>query len=266
MLILITGKPGMGKTLNMTYIAYQNFKQKNPPFKVWFTEHILRKKYIYNLSEYSDYPIIFKRPKKNKLYYFYDEKGEIKSSPFLCSLKFRIFDLHLDNKFIDGANFYIDEIQQKYDSMEYKDFPDCIAHYCQAHRHFDNNIYINSQSQSRVIKRLLVLAEEYRDIREFKIYFGRLARIRVRRTWDMSANLENGIMTDNIADVDYYQKFFRIRKYGKMYDSKYLRFLQKNSKKYQSIMFDSLQLDKDTLLNSFFPTIDERKQLHDKRY
>ena len=48
------------------------------------------------------------------------------------------FDLTLNNKFKEGADFYIDEIQQKYDSMEYKDFPDSIAHYFQCHRHFDN--------------------------------------------------------------------------------------------------------------------------------
>lgn len=265
-LILLFGKPGMGKTLNMTYIASKNFNEKNPPFKVWWTEKIRRKKYIYDLSEYSDYPILFKKPKKGKKYYYYDENNNIVESDYICSLKFRIFDMILDNKFKDNANFYIDEIQLKYDSMEYKDFPDCIAHYCQAHRHFGNNIYINSQSQSRVIKRILVLAEEYREIRDFKIYFGKFARIRVRRTWDMSANLENGVMTDNVADVEYYSKIFRIKKYGNMYDSKYLRYLQKDSKLYHSKMFDSLQLDKDTLLNSFFPSPSERKELNDKRY
>ena len=265
MLILITGKPGTGKTLLMSSVAYSNFKQKNPPLKVWFTEKILRKKWIYNLSEYSDYPIIFKPPKKGKKYFYYDENGEVKESNYLCSLKFRLFDLYLDNKFIDGANFYIDEIQQKYDSMEYKDFPDCIAHYCQAHRHFDNNIYINSQSQSRVIKRLLVLAEEYWDIRTFRKILG-IGICNVRCTWDMSANLENGRFDESNIDVDYFKKFIRLKRVGKMYDSKYLRFLQVDSKKYPSIMFDSLQLDKETLLNSFFPSSDERKHLEDMRY
>lgn len=266
MLVLLLGKPGMGKTLTMTSICYKNFKEKNPPFKVWFTEHILRKKYVYDLSEYSDFPIMLKKPKKKKLYYYYDENNEIKSSPFLTTLKFRIFDLHLDNKFKDNADFYIDEIQQKYDSMEYKDFPDCIAHYCQAHRHFDNNIYINSQSQSRVIKRLVVLAEEYWDIRSFRIFFKNFAICNIRRTWDMSANLENGMYNDSVADVEYFRKFFKIKKIGKLYDSKYLRLLQTDSKKYESKLYDSLQLDKETLLNSFFPSNEERKALLDKRY
>lgn len=267
MLTLIFGKPGMGKTLTMTSLCYRNFKQKNPPLKVWFIEHILRKKYVYDLSEYSDYPILLKKPKKNKIYYYYDENNEVKSSPYLTSLKFRIFDLHLDNKFKEGANFYIDEIQQKYDSMEYKDFPDCIAHYCQSHRHFDNNIYICSQSQSRVIKRLVVLAEEYWDIRNFRVFFGRIVMCNIRCTWDMSANLENGIMNDDNIDVDYFRKFFRLKKIGKMYDSKYLRHLQDNTPTYHTSMYDnSLLLDKDTLLNSFFPSSDERKNLFDRRY
>ena len=266
MLVLLTGKPGMGKTLNLTSFCAKNFKEKNPPLKVWFTEKIRRKKYVYDLSEYSDYPILLKKPRKNKKYYYYDEQGNVQESNYLTSLKFRIFDLYLDNKFKPGANFYIDEIQQKYDSMEYKDFPDCIAHYCQAHRHFDNNIYINSQSQSRVIKRLVVLAEEYWDIRSFKIWFNRFAVCHIRRTWDMGANLENGIMNDNIADVDYFRKIFRVKKIGNMYDSKYLRFLQQDSKLYKSEMFNSLQLDKNTLLNSFFPSDSERKSLLNKRY
>lgn len=80
----------------------------------------------------------------------------------------------LNHKFKKGANFYIDEIQQKYDSMEYKDFPDSIAHYFQVHRHFDNNIYTCSQSQSRIIKRVLCLGEEYWTIYSFRILFGLL--------------------------------------------------------------------------------------------
>ena len=171
MLITLTGKPGTGKTLTMTYIAYKNFKDKNPPLKVWFTEKIKRKPYIYNLSEYSDYPIEFKHPKKGKHYYFYNENGEVVQSDRICSLKCRIFDLILDNKFCDEANFYFDEIQAKYDSMEYKDFPDSIAHYCQAHRHFDNNIYVSSQSQSRIIKRIVVLSEEFWDIKNLTKIF-----------------------------------------------------------------------------------------------
>lgn len=265
MLITLTGKPGTGKTLTMTNICRKNFNEKNPRLKVWFTEKIRRKPYVYDLSEYSDFPILLKKPKKNKIYYYYDENGEVKKSNYLMSLKFRIFDLILDNKFKEGANFYIDEIQAKYDSMEYKDFPDSIAHYCQAHRHFDNNIYCSSQSQSRIIKRVLVLSEEYWTIQNFRNLFG-LAIVSIRRTWEMSANLENNVINENLIDVDYFKQIYRIKKVGSMYDSKYLRYLQEGAKPYRSCMYQSLQLDKNTLLKTFFPSDEERKHLRDMRY
>ena len=129
--IIVDAKPGFGKTLLLTYFAYNNFKQKNPPLKVFFTEKIKRKKWVYDISEYSDFPILFKKPQKRGNFLVYDSLGNPVPVPYIMSLKCRIFDLIIDNKFRDGANFYIDEIQQKYDSMEYKDFPDSIAHYFQ---------------------------------------------------------------------------------------------------------------------------------------
>lgn len=265
MLIILTGKPGMGKTLSLTNICRKNFNEKNPRFKVWFTEKILRKPYVYDLSEYSDFPILLKKPKKNHLYYYKNEVGEVLSSPYLMSLNFRIFDLTLNHKFKDCANFYIDEIQAKYDSMEYKDFPDSIAHYCQAHRHFDNNIYCASQSQSRIIKRVLVLAEEYWNIQNFRKLFG-FAIVSIRRTWEMSASLENGVINETLIDVDYFKHIFRIKKVGSMYDSKYLRFLQNDAIPYRDNMFHELVLSKNQLLRSFFPSEDEKKALRDMRY
>ena len=265
MLTILTGKPGMGKTLTLTYFAYRNFKEKNPPFKVWWTEKIRRKPYVYDLSEYSDFPIVFKKPKKGKIYYIKGYDNTPIPVSIISSLQCRIFDLILDNKFLPGANFYFDEIQSKYDSMEYKDFPDAIAHYCQAHRHFDNNIYISSQSQSRIIKRLLVLAEEYWDIQSFRKIFG-FAFCNIRRSWEMSASLENGMINDQIADVDYFRRIYRIKKIGNMYDSKYMRYLQENSKPYKINMYPSLQLTKDNLLSSFFPSVEEKDRLKRLRY
>lgn len=253
----------------MTDYARKYFKEDNPPLKVWFTEKILRKKWVYKVRIYSDFPILFKQPrlkrKKPVIYDVYDENGDIIHLPCITALECRIFDLTLNNKFIDGAKFFFDEIQAKYDSMEYKDFPDAIAHYCQAHRHFDNDIYISSQSQSRIIKRLVVLAEEYQDIRSFRKLFG-FGIVHIRRTWDMSANLENGMYNDSLTDVEYYRRIFRIKKVGKMYDSKYLRFLQQDSIPYKSRFYTSLQLSKQQLLNSFFPSDEEKERIKNMRY
>ena len=269
MLIILTGKPGTGKTLTMTDYARRYFKEDNPPLKVWFNEKIRRKKWVYKVRIYSDFPILFKAPrkkgKKASNFLVYDEVGNIIPVNYISSLQCRIFDLTLDNKFVDGAKFFFDEIQAKYDSMEYKDFPDSIAHYCQAHRHFDNDIYISSQSQSRIIKRLVVLAEEYQDIRSFRKILG-FGIVHIRKTWDMSANLENGMYNDSLSDVEYTRKIFRIKKVGRMYDSKYLRFLQEDSKPYKSKMYNSLQLSKNQLLNSFFPTEEEKKRIKEMRY
>ena len=264
-LITLTGKPGMGKTLTMVYCARKEFNKHNPPLKVWFTEKILRKPYVYEVLQYTDFPILFKKPKKNKKYYYFDENRNFVTSTYLMSFRARIFDLVLDNKFPEGASFFFDEIQAKYDSMEYKDFPDSIAHYCQAHRHFSQDIYCSSQSQSRIIKRILVLTEEYWNIQGFKRFLG-LAWVNVRCAWEMSANLEDSVVNENLIDVDYFKFFFRIKKVGSMYDSKYLRYLQKDSKPFKSVMYDSLELTKDDILHSFFPSDEEKKYLKNLRY
>ena len=265
-LITLTGKPGMGKTLTMVYVAYKEFCKYNSPLKVWFYEKILKKDYIYIVNQYSDFPIIFKKKRKDgKKYKYYDENNEIKESDVIGSLHFRIFDLILTNKFVDGASFYIDEIQAKYDSVDYKEFPDGIAHYCQAHRHFGNNIYCSSQSQSRIIKRILVLSEEYWNVQSFRKIFG-LGIVKTRVTWDMSSNLENSFINEDFIDVDYFRRFFRIRKVANMYDSKYLRFLQLGSNLYRSKMYDSLELTPEEILYNFFPTDDEREKLKKLRY
>lgn len=265
MLITLTGRPGKGKTLTLVSIAYKNFIKKNPPLKVWWTEKIKRKPYVYDLSEYSDFPICFKKAKKGKIYYIkgYDSTPIPVSSIF--SLKCRIFDLILENKFLPSANFYFDEIQAKYDSMDYKDFPDCIAHYMQAHRHFDNNIYTDSQSQSRIIKRILVLSEEYWNIEDFRKFFG-IAICNIRCTWEKSASLEDNSSNNLISDFDYFRRFFRLKKIGSMYDSKYLRFLQEDSKPYKIELYNSLTMTKEDLLTSFFPSEQEKERLKHLRY
>lgn len=263
-MIIIDGKPGMGKTLLLTYLSYKNFKKKNPPLKIWFQEKIKRKQWVYDLSEYSDFPICFKKPKKGHNYLVYNDDSTPVLVPFINSLQWRIFDLTLSNKFRVGANFYLDEIQQKYDSMEYKDFPDAIAHYCQLHRHFDNNIYTDSQSQSRIIKRVLCLGEEYWSIISFRILFG-FVILHIRISYDMHNNLESNNGNQN---VDFTEKriIFKLNKIGCMYDSKYCRHLQDDSILYPSKMYESIDLDKEQLLNSFFPTEQEKQKIKNMRY
>ena len=89
--IIVDAKPGFGKTLLLTYFAYNNFRQKNPPLKVWFTEKIKRKKWVYDISEYSDFPIWFKKPRKRGNFLVYNSSGVPVPVPYIMSLKCRIF-------------------------------------------------------------------------------------------------------------------------------------------------------------------------------
>ena len=263
------GRPGKGKTLKLVHEAYKKFKKDNPPFKVWFTEHILQRDYIYTLKVYSDFPIFFKGKKfdkntgdfipepKGKVYHFYNENGEIVSSKCISSIPVRLFDFNLTNRFLENSLILIDEIQLKYDSTDYNAFPDSIAHYLQIHRHLDLTVLYSSQSQSRVVKRAAVITEEYNDIKTFRKFF-HWAFVRVRRSYEMNANLESNTKSDLVDEVDYFTCIINLKKVGSMYDSKYLRKLLSNTNYYKTHQYHSKLLDRDQLLYMFFPTNEER--------
>ena len=262
-LISLTGLPGKGKTLTMTRIAYEYFKKDNPPIKVWFTEKILRKDYVYYIREYTDYPVVFKE-KRKKPYFYRDIMGNVKTSETLGTWNFRLFDLVLTNKFMKDAVFFVDEIQAKYDSMEYKDFPDSIAHYCQAHRHFGNDIYISSQSSSRIVKRLLLLSEEYWNIQEFHKFLG-IIWLNIRITYELKDSREFSTMTEDKILVDYKTKIFTTKMF-KLYDDKYLRGLQESALNYVTSMYETKLMTKEKILYSFFPTEAEKNKINNLRY
>lgn len=266
--IILTGRPGKGKTLTMVETARQHFVELNPPLKIWWLEKIRKKEWVYILNQYSDFPIIFKQERKDgKRYKYYDERGNIKENHILTSIPFRIYDLTLDKKFQEDADFYIDEIQAKYDSMEYKDFPDAIAHFCQSHRHFGNgDIMIASQSQSRIIKRILVLAEEYHKILEFKKLFNWIAWTNIRITWELANNIETNQINDEKIEVEYKSQIFFIKRIAKMYDSKYLKTLVEEEKPYKIGQYDGKNMTKNEILHTFFPTDGEKENIKNLRY
>lgn len=263
-IVVIDGKPGTGKTLLLTYLAYKNFKKKNPPLKVWFTEKIRRKKWVYELTDFADYPILFKKKKKNKFYLYNDENSRACPTYEIYCAKGRIFDMYLGNRFPQSTNFYIDEIQTKYDSMDYKDFPDSIAHYWQTHRHLINNIYTDSQSQARIIKRVLCLGEEYWTITSSRVLFG-FVILHINVSFDMHNNLEsnNGNISVNSEDR---RIIFRLKNIGNRYDSKYMKNLQTNAKTYPIKMYNSLQMTREEILHNFFPTKEEKENLKNIEY
>lgn len=281
---VISAPPGQGKTLNMTRIAIGLYKEQNPFLK----RH--KKDFIHYNSIYSNYPILLWYQKKPFNYYvpngtlkksvpikkIYDEKldcsyyiecdeNDEEMEYYGCfSLKLRFTDMRLTYNFGMNASFFIDELQYIYDSMEYKDFPDCIAHFFQVHRHLMYNmIYTNSQSLSRVIKRVLCVSEEFWNVLELKQY--RLLPFLSKVTFKITYDINNSKNDENDRTIDLNAAYETIRFFNKRvyngYITKYLGILNDNLPMYKMESYNSLKMEKADILKGFMITIKEKEEL-----
>jgi hypothetical protein len=280
---VISAPPGHGKTLNMTRIAIKIFREQNPFLKR------IKKNYILYNSIYSNYPILLWYQKKPFKYQapgcdtiynsipmkkihdedldqdYYEKCSEEEHEIYgMLSNKLRFTDMRLKYNFGKDASFFIDELQYIYDSMEYKDFPDCIAHFFQVHRHLNYNmIYTNSQSLSRVIKRVLCVSEEFWNVIELKQYFllPFLSKTTFKITTDIvgSKNNENDLKEDINAEY-ITDRFFNKRVYNG-YITKYLGELNKDLPYYNKGQFESLKMSKSDIIKGFMITNQEKEEL-----
>lgn len=280
---VLSAPPGHGKTLNMTRIAIKLCKEANPFLKR------NKESYIFYNSIYSNYPILLWYQKKPFKYIVPGSNEILKSIPIKkvfdeqlqqtyydkCSIeecekygmfsnKLRFTDMRLKYNFGLDASFFIDELQYIYDSMEYRDFPDCIAHFFQVHRHLNYNmIYTNSQSLSRVIKRVLCVSEEFWNVIELKQYFllPFLSKVEFKITTDImsSKNNENDLNEDRNAQY-VTTRFFNKRVYNG-YITKYLGELNKDLPFYNKGQFESLKMPKQDILNGFMISNKEKEEL-----
>lgn len=279
---VISAPPGQGKTLNMTRISIKIFREQNP-----FLERIKENCIFYN-SIYSNYPILVWYQKKKFKYFLpngiikeavpikkiYDE--ELECSYYIeCeeeereyygmfSIKVKFTEMRLTYDFGKDASFFIDELQYIYDSMEYKDFPDCIAHFFQVHRHLSvNMIYTNSQSLSRVIKRVLCVSEEFWNVIELKQYLllPFLSKTTFKITTDIinSKNSENDLNEDRNAQY-ITDRFFNKRVYNG-YITKYLGALKQGLPYYKCETYNSLKMNKSDILRGFIISQKEKEEL-----
>ncbi len=284
---VLSAPPGHGKTLNMTRIAISLFKQENTFLK--------RKKeeYIYNNNIYSNYPILLWYQRKPFRYYdgaynikdaipikktydeelkieYYQECNKKEAEKYGCfSNKIKFTDMRLKYRFSENASFFIDELQYIYDSMEYKDFPDCIAHFFQVHRHLGYNmIYTNSQSLSRVIKRVLCVSEEFWNVIELKNYLllPILTKVVFKITTDVisSKNNENDLKED--INAEYLTVRFFNRRIYNGYITKYLGALNKNLPIYNNGTFESLKMNKEDIIKGFMITNKEKEELKEMQF
>lgn len=279
---VLSAPPGQGKTLNMTRIAIKIFREQNPIFK----RH--KEDYIFYNSIYSNYPILLWYQKKpfnyglpngtvvkavpiKKIFdekldcsYFIECEEEERQYYGCFSIKVRFTDMRLTYNFGYNASFFIDELQYIYDSMEYKDFPDCIAHFFQVHRHLMYNmIYTNSQSLSRVIKRVLCVSEEFWNVIELKQYFFLpfLSKVTFKITYDInnSKNDENDKTIDINASYETI-RFFNKRVYNG-YITKYLGILNEGLPMYKMETYKGLKMEKSDILKGFMITNKEKEEL-----
>lgn len=279
---VLSAPPGHGKTLNMTRIAIQLFREQNP------IKNRIKKDYVFYNNIYSNYPILLWYQNKPFSYLsfggvkmksipikkIYDEELDQKYySPCseeeaekygVFSNKLRFTDMRLKYNFGPNASFFIDELQYIYDSMEYKDFPDCIAHFFQVHRHLMYNmIYTNSQSLSRVIKRVLCVSEEFWNVIYLKQYFllPFLSRVDFKITNDIigSKNSENDLKEDPTAEYVTI-RFFNKRSYNG-YITRYLGELNKDLPAYNKGQYESLKMSKSDIIKGFMISNSEKEEL-----
>lgn len=279
---VISAPPGQGKTLNMTRIAIKIFREQNPILKR------IKEDYIFYNSIYSNYPILVWYQNKKfeyslpngivkksvpikKIYddeldceYYIECEEEEREYYGMFSMKVKFTDMRLTYDFGKDASFFIDELQYIYDSMEYKDFPDCIAHFFQVHRHLCcNMIYTNSQSLSRVIKRVLCVSEEFWNVIELKQYLllPFLSKTTFKITTDIinSKNSENDLNEDKNAEY-VTDRFFNKRVYNG-YITKYLGALKQGLPYYKCETFNSLKMNKSDIMKGFIISQKEKEEL-----
>lgn len=279
---VLSAPPGHGKTLNLTRIAIQIFKEQNPFL------HRIKEKYVYQNNIYSNYPILLwykKRPFKyidgnniecdsipiKKIYdqeldcEYYAECEEEEAEKYGCFSNYIKFtDMRLKYRFKKNASFFIDELQYIYDSMEYRDFPDCIAHFFQVHRHLSYEmIYTNSQSLSRVIKRVLCVSEEFWNVVELKQYLllPFLSKCTFKITTDINTSKNNENSQSNDVNAEYVTtRFFNKRTYSG-YITKYLGALNEGLPLYPTKTFRSLKMEKEDILKGFMISNKEKEEL-----
>ena len=272
--ICIIGKIGFGKTLNMTLEASRKFKRENRKIKIWYTEKIKKQEYIYKINQYSTYPIIFLESKDSskrfKYYKYIDSLDPTKNvieetkNNRLESFKLRIYDMNIRYNFNEKSSFYIDDINQFYDSMDYKDFPDKIAQFFQIHRHLEyNDIYTNSQSISRIIKRVLVLSEEFWKITKvWKLFF---IGVTFYEIFFDTAQIKEDETKVSYQESNKAIKIFFLKKLYKKYDTKYLRAYREHGIPYDNVMWEDKILHYEDLDHMRTPTEEELKFLNNDR-
>lgn len=242
--VIVNGVPGKGKTLNLTREAISQYKCANTIFHKIYRK-IKHEPIIKNVI-YSSYPILL--DKKRQVY----------------SHKVSIYDLTFANRFPKGSSIFIMEIQLCYDSEEYKLFPDIIAAFLQAHRHGGiRDIFFDSQSMSRIIKKMRIIAcERWQVLWTFHlsrfIPFIPLGITCYKIRYDTEEEKTSDLSSQIVV------KFFNSSRVSKAYDTTCLSALWNNSIDFDRGCYTGLKMDYYDIVRTYFRTNKYKLELSEK--
>lgn len=259
-ILIYSGIPGSGKTLDATNDALKHFKKEN---------NLLKKIVIYSFSKLG-----FKSAKDKVNYYKSFPYGKINniysSYPILLDKKHKIYSnkwniFDFDNKwsFLPNAFFVDDETQLKIDSDEYKDknknfFISKIAKFMQSARHFGCScIVLCTQHPSRAFKKCRNVASGFVQHKSMFILpilkIGFLKTIKYFILEDYGKYIPKSREERKKLPFEYKKKikFMNFRKVFSSYDSRYLSKYNYNKPLLNKSTYTSLKVDYDDLVPYF---------------
>ena len=242
--VIVNGVPGKGKTLNLTREAISQYKRENNILNRVIRK--LRKQPVIKNLIYSSYPILLDR--KRKIY----------------SHKCSIYDLTIDNKFPEDSSIFIMEIQLCYDSTEYSIFPDVIAAFLQAHRHGGiRDIFFDSQSMSRIIKKMRIIACERWNILWTFHLSKYIPFIPLGITcYKICYDTEEERTTDLNDELRI--RFFNTSRVSKAYDTRCLSSLWENANNFEKGCYTGLKMSYKDIADIYFRDTKYKKKLSER--
>lgn len=267
-ILIYSGIPGSGKTLDATYDALKHYRKENSRLK-YFVYWTFSKFGLKSAQDKINYYNSFPYKKINNIYSSYpillDKKKKIYSN------KWSIFDFNNEWSFLPNAFFVDDEIQLKIDSEDYKDkeINKIIAHiakFMQSARHFGcSEIILCTQHPSRAFKKARNVASGFVQHKSmFKIPFlevGFLKTIKYFMVDDYGKYIPKSHEERKKLPFEYKKKikFMNFRKVFSAYDSRYLSNYNYNKPLLNRGAYTSMKVSYNDLIPYFEDTFKGKK-------
>ena len=249
MISIVSGLPGSGKNVYVTYLSRKHFKRENN-----LIARIIRTinhEPVYVNNVYTSYPVLLN--KKHNIY----------------SNLVTLNDLDGRYRFLKHSLIIIDEVQSIYDSDEHKEFPKDIATFNQFHRHFDiDDIIYISQHPSRIVKKLRNVSCVFMKIRKFLVIpFIKIGFIYYTNYYEFDdyGKWHHPTKEQKTYDVDNHWRLFSARKIFNSYNSKYLSVLNKDKPLYDKGTYKDLNLSNEEIKTIYGDMFELKKSMIERK-